>query len=95
MDEQGLRKYVVIAVVGSISAAVFKAYVERVLAPSLRPGQVVVMDNLSVYKGYRTGPTSRASRPGTLLSGWGFTDAWARSWPVQRARCCSRSSHAR
>ncbi len=31
---------------------VFEAYVERVLAPSsLRPGQVVVMDNLSAHKG--------------------------------------------
>ncbi len=30
--------------------AVFKAYVERVLAPTLRAGQVVVMDNLSAHK---------------------------------------------
>ena len=33
--------------------AVFEAYTERVLAPSLRPGQVVVMDNLSSHKGSR------------------------------------------
>jgi transposase len=32
---------------------VFEAYVEHVLAPSLRPGQVVVMDNLSSHKGSR------------------------------------------
>ena len=32
---------------------VFEAYVEQVLAPSLRSGQVVVMDNLSAHKGER------------------------------------------
>ena len=38
-------------VVGSTTKAVFEAYVERVLAPSLRPGQVVVMDNLGAHRG--------------------------------------------
>ena len=42
-----------LAVVGSVTKAVFEFYVERVLAPSLSPGQVVVMDNLSVHKGER------------------------------------------
>jgi transposase len=32
---------------------VFEVYLERVLAPSLRPGQVVLMDNLSAHKGGR------------------------------------------
>ncbi len=41
------------AVVGSTTSAVFEAYVEWVLAPALRPGQVVVMDNLSAHKGER------------------------------------------
>ena len=41
------------AVVGSTKKAVFEAYVERVLAPSLRPGQVVVMDNLGAHRGER------------------------------------------
>ena len=40
-----------LAVEGSTNKAVFEAYVERILAPSLRPGQVVVMDNLSAHKG--------------------------------------------
>ena len=31
----------------------FEAYVERLLAPTLRRGQVVVMDNLSAHKGER------------------------------------------
>ena len=40
-----------LAVQGSTTATVFEAYVERVLAPTLRAGQVVVMDNLSAHKG--------------------------------------------
>jgi len=32
---------------------VFQAYLEHALAPTLRPGQVVVMDNLSAHKGGR------------------------------------------
>jgi transposase len=42
-----------LAAEGSTTAAVFEAYVERVLAPSLRSGQVVVMDNLAAHKGQR------------------------------------------
>ena len=35
---------------GAINGPVFLAYVEQVLAPELRPGDVVVMDNLSSHK---------------------------------------------
>ena len=42
-----------LAVVGSTTAAVFEAYVGRFLAPALRPGQVVVLDNLGAHKGER------------------------------------------
>ena len=42
-----------VAVVGSTTAAVFEAYVEQALASTLRPGQVVVMDNLGAHKGER------------------------------------------
>lgn len=42
-----------LAVAGSATKAVFESYVERVLAPSLFAGQVVVMDNLSAHKGER------------------------------------------
>jgi transposase len=38
------------AVEGSTKGYVFEAYVEHFLAPSLRPGQVVVMDNLGAHK---------------------------------------------
>ena len=40
-----------LAVVGSTTRVVLEAYVERVLLPALKPGQVVVMDNLSAHKG--------------------------------------------
>jgi transposase len=38
------------AMEGSTKAFVFEAYVERFLAPSLSPGQVVVLDNLGAHK---------------------------------------------
>jgi transposase len=42
-----------LAVTGSTTATVFEAYVERVLCPSLKSGEVVVMDNLTAHKGER------------------------------------------
>jgi transposase len=42
-----------IAVVDSTTAMVFEAYVEQALCPSLKRGQVMVMDNLSAHKGQR------------------------------------------
>jgi transposase len=42
-----------LAVEGATTKVVFEAYVEQVLAPSLRPGQVVILDNLSSHKGDR------------------------------------------
>jgi transposase len=42
-----------LGVEGPTTRAVFEAYLQRVLAPSLQPGQVVVMDNLSSHKGSR------------------------------------------
>jgi transposase len=42
-----------LAVEGATNREVFETCVERVLAPTLRPGQVVVMDNLTAHKGDR------------------------------------------
>jgi transposase len=42
-----------IAVEGSTTREVFEAYLEQALAPALKPGQIVVMDNLSAHKGGR------------------------------------------
>lgn len=36
---------------GPMNGAAFRAYVEQVLAPTLEPGDVVVMDNLPAHKG--------------------------------------------
>ncbi len=41
------------AIEGSTTKEVFEAYVEHLLAPTLRRGQVVIMDNLSAHKGER------------------------------------------
>jgi transposase len=35
---------------GGTDGVVFRTYIEQVLAPRLRPGQVVVMDNLKAHK---------------------------------------------
>jgi transposase len=42
-----------LALEGPTTREVFEAYVERVLAPRLCPGQVVIMDNLTAHKGER------------------------------------------
>src|SRR3712207_4288224 len=42
-----------LTVEGATTSVVFETYVEEVLAPTLRKGQVVVMDNLSAHKGER------------------------------------------
>ena len=39
-----------VAVEGATDARVFETYVERLLAPALKPGQVVVMDNLGAHR---------------------------------------------
>jgi len=36
---------------GATNATTFQAYVEEVLAPTLKPGDIVVMDNLGAHKG--------------------------------------------
>jgi len=38
---------------GSTNKEVFEAYIERFLAPALKRGQLVVMDNLTAHKGKR------------------------------------------
>jgi transposase len=38
---------------GSANAAAFELYVEEILAPSLTPGQIVIMDNLAAHKGHK------------------------------------------
>jgi hypothetical protein len=72
-----------LALEGPSTREVFKTYLEGVLAPSLRPGQVIVMDNLSSHKGQgredqgdRRAEGLRAGLPAALL---------ARSQPHRRS----------
>jgi transposase len=51
MDAKGMGP--TLAVEGATDCEVFEAYLEEVLAPSLRSGQIVVMDNLTAHKGDR------------------------------------------
>ncbi len=51
MTEDGMGPAMLLT--GAANTAAFEAYVERVLAPSLAPRQVVVMDNLSAHKSER------------------------------------------
>lgn len=44
-----------LAVEGATTARVFEAYVKKVLAPSLRAGQIVVMDKLGAHRPKRIG----------------------------------------
>jgi transposase len=43
-----------LVVEGGISTAGFEAYVGQLLAPTLRPGDIVVLDNLAQHHGART-----------------------------------------
>lgn len=38
---------------GAADASAFEVYVEQLLAPSLKPGQIVILDNLSIHQGPR------------------------------------------
>ncbi|HEU4709226.1 MAG TPA: IS630 family transposase [Methylophilaceae bacterium] len=40
----------VMTVEGATDAAVFRAYVQQVLVPTLHPGEIVIMDNLGAHK---------------------------------------------
>ena len=42
-----------LAVEGTTTATVFEAYLKKVLAPNLRRGQMVVLDNLGAHKSER------------------------------------------
>jgi DDE superfamily endonuclease len=64
----------VMTIDGATDAEVFRVYVEQVLRPTLRPGDIVIMDNLRAHKaaGLReaieqTGPRARRG-PGRRLS---------------------------
>ncbi len=49
------------AIEGATTKEVFEAYVEHFLAPTLKPGQLVVMDNLGAHR--RGAASSSTCRP--------------------------------
>jgi DDE superfamily endonuclease len=57
-----------LTVVGTTTAAVFEAYVERVLAPTLCAGEVMAVDNLSAHKGERVKEMIEERRVELLLA---------------------------
>jgi len=48
LDQRGIR--CATTVDGAVNGAVFTAFVQQVLVPTLRPGAVVILDNLSAHK---------------------------------------------
>lgn len=46
---------------GPINGDSFRAYVEQILVPTLKPGDVVVLDNLGSHKGYAVRAAIRAA----------------------------------
>jgi transposase len=52
---------------GPTDADVFQAYVEHVLAPSLRPGDLVILDNLSPHKAPAVEAAIRGARAEVLF----------------------------
>ena len=39
---------------GATTTDIFKAYVEKILLPTLKPGDIVILDNLSAHKNHAT-----------------------------------------
>ena len=52
LDSQGMRCSTVVD--GPVNGDIFEAFIEHVLVPKLKPGDVVIMDNLSSHKRART-----------------------------------------
>ena len=59
LDHQGTRCSMTLD--GAVNRLAFEAFVDQVLVPALRPGDLVLMDNLSSHKGDRTPRLIRAA----------------------------------
>jgi len=51
---------------GAVDGAAFESFVGQVLVPSLRPGDLVILDNLSSHKGPRVGELIRTVNANVL-----------------------------
>ena len=80
-----------VAVEGATDAAVFEAYVERFLAPTLEEGQVVVLDRLGAHRTERVRELVEATGAGLL-----FLPSYSPDLnPIEEASARSRASCAR
>ncbi len=87
---------------GPIDSATFRAYVEQILAPTLRPGDVVVLDNLGAHKQpevrvaiEQTGRScafSRPTVPTSTRSNWPSPNSRRSYAPRVRARSITCAS---
>lgn len=59
LDHTGMRCAMLLD--GAVNALAFQAFVQRVLTPTLRPRDLVVLDNLSSHKGPRVAELIRAA----------------------------------
>ena len=93
LGAQGLQA--VMTVEGATDAEVFRTYVKRVLGPTLRPGDIVVMDNLRAHKAVGV-QQALARRGARLLYLPPYSPDLRRSSPVgQRSRpLCGRPRRA-
>jgi len=82
---------------GPINGEIFRVYVERVLAPTLGPGDIVIMDNLGSHKG--AGVRAAIEAAGAELR---FLPPYSRPTSTRSRtpspssrRCSERPSHGR
>lgn len=60
LDANGVRCSMVLD--GAVNAAAFEVFVRAILVPTLRPGDLVILDNLSSHKGPRIAELIRAAQ---------------------------------
>jgi transposase len=60
LDANGVRCSMVLD--GAVNAAAFEVFVREILVPTLRPGDLVILDNLSSHKGPRIAELIRATQ---------------------------------
>ena len=80
---------------GAMDRAAFNAYVETQLAPTLRPGDVVIADNLSVHKSARAAQALKARGAWFLFLPQYSPDLNPSRWRSPRSkRSCARRPRA-
>jgi transposase len=80
---------------GATDAAVFRAYVKHVLVPTLRPGEIVVMDNLSSHKSPEIRPMIQAAGANLLYLPPYSPDLNPIEKMWSKVKACLRGSKAR